>query len=101
MVQQRVPARFVRKYNTYEEVKSFKHPLEISYQIESLISGERLKYLKTAILREPEIRLFNCDLKIECYEKPSMLKRSVNYSKLGYLFKQQGSQKIKPCLICS
>ena len=53
----------------YEDVKSFKRQLEISYEIESLISGERLNYLKTAILREAEIRLFNCDLKFEFYEK--------------------------------
>jgi len=36
--------------------------------IEGLVEGEKLKYLKTAILREAEIRLFNCDLKV-IYEK--------------------------------
>ena len=55
--------------NKYEEVKSFKRPLEISYELGSLVEGEKLKYLKTAILRESEIRLFNCDVKIEFYEK--------------------------------
>jgi len=56
--------------NRYEEIKSFKQPLEISYELDSLVEGERLKYLKTAILREAEIRLFNCDLQVN-YEKTS------------------------------
>ena len=55
--------------NKYEKIKSFKQPLEISYELESLIEGEKLQYLKIAILREADIRLFNCDLKIEIYEK--------------------------------
>ncbi len=49
--------------NSYEISKSFKKPLEISYELENLLEGEKLKYLKNAILREAEIRLFNCDLK--------------------------------------
>ena len=53
----------------YEKIKSFKQPLEIFYELEGLVEGEKLKYLKTAILREAEIRLFNCDLKIEIYKK--------------------------------
>jgi len=56
--------------NRYEEIKSFKQPLEISYELDSLVEGERLKYLKTAILREAEIRLFNCDLQVD-HEKTS------------------------------
>ena len=55
--------------NKYEEIKSFKQPLEMAYKVDGLIEGEKLKYLKNAILREAEIRLFNCDLKIEFYEK--------------------------------
>ena len=55
--------------NKYEKIKSFKQPLEISYELEGLVSGEKIKYLKTVILREAEIRLFTCDLKIEFYEK--------------------------------
>ncbi len=55
--------------NKYEKIKSFKKPLEISYELSGLVEGEKLKYLKIAILREAEIRLFNCDLQIECYEK--------------------------------
>ena len=54
--------------NRYEEVKSFKRPLELVYEIDGLIESEKLKYLKTAILREAEIRLFNCDLNVH-YEK--------------------------------
>jgi integrase len=46
--------------NKYEEIKSFKLPLEVSYELAGSIDGERLKYLKTAILREAEIRLFDC-----------------------------------------
>ena len=49
--------------NKYEEIKSFKQPLEVSYEVDGLIEGEKLKYLKNAILREAEIRLFNCDLR--------------------------------------
>jgi integrase len=56
--------------NRYEKVKIFKQPLEFSYQIEGLIDGYKLKYLKTAISREAEIRLFDCDLKVD-YGKTS------------------------------
>jgi len=54
--------------NKYEKIKSFKQPLEISYELNGSVEGEKLKYLKTAILREAEIRLFNCDLKITIAE---------------------------------
>ena len=50
--------------NRYEKVKIFKQPLELSYRIEDIIDGEKLKYLKTAILREAEIRLFNCNIDV-------------------------------------
>ena len=53
----------------YEKLKSFKQPLEIWYELEGLIENEKLKYLKAAILRETEIRLFNCDLKVHYDEK--------------------------------
>ena len=55
----------------YEEIKNFRQPLEILYDLETKIIGEMLGYLKLAILREAEIRLFNCDLKVEYYEKTS------------------------------
>lgn len=35
----------------YEKIKNFKQPLNISYTLDSVIEGERLKYLKTAIYR--------------------------------------------------
>jgi integrase len=54
----------------HEKIKIFKRPLEILYELEGSIDGDKLKYLKTAILREADIRLFNCDLKIAVYEKP-------------------------------
>ena len=47
----------------YEEVKQFQQPLEIIYNIAG-IEGEKLKHLKVAILREAEIRLFNCGLEV-------------------------------------
>jgi hypothetical protein len=55
--------------NEHEKIKSFKRPLEILYEFEGSIDGDKLKYLKTAIQREADIRLFNCDLKIAVYEK--------------------------------
>ena len=57
--------------NKYEKIKNFKQPLEVSYELDSLIEGEKLKYLKHAILREAEIRLFNCELQIYFYENSS------------------------------
>ncbi len=59
--------------NEHEKIKSFKRPLEILYNLKGSIDGDKLKYLKTAILREADIRLFNCDLKIAVYEKNSIL----------------------------
>ncbi len=56
--------------NRYEQIKNFKQPLTIIYEIKSLIDNNRLKYLKTAISREAEIRLFDCDLKVD-YGKTS------------------------------
>lgn len=55
--------------NKYEKIKNFKLPLEILYELEESVDGDQLKYLKTAILREADIRLFNCDVKISVYEK--------------------------------
>jgi len=50
--------------NEHEKIKNFKRPLEILYELEGSIDGDKLKYLKTAIQREAGIRLFNCSLKI-------------------------------------
>lgn len=50
--------------NKYEKIKSFKQPLEISYTLDGLVEDEKLKYLKNAILREAEVRLFNCKLEV-------------------------------------
>jgi hypothetical protein len=55
--------------NKYERIKSFKQPLEILYELEGLVASEKLKYLKTAILREAEIRLFTCDLRVTQIEQ--------------------------------
>ena len=52
--------------NKYEKIKNFKLPLEILYELKRSINSDQLKYLKTAILREAEIRLFNCDLAFDC-----------------------------------
>ncbi len=49
----------------YKIVKQFKQLLEILYNIVGNIESEMLKHLKTAILREAEIRLFNCNLEIK------------------------------------
>ena len=49
----------------YEEIKNFKKPIEIVYSIATEINSDGLKYLKTAIMREAEIRLFDCKLSIE------------------------------------
>ena len=51
--------------NKYEKIKNFKQPLQIRYELDSLIEGEKLKYLKTAILREADIRLFDCKLTVQ------------------------------------
>jgi hypothetical protein len=48
----------------YEEIKDFKKPIEIVYSIATEISSDGLKYLKTAIMREAEIRLFQCNMMI-------------------------------------
>ena len=57
--------------NKYEKIKNFKLSLEILYELEGSLYGDQLKYLKIAILREADIRLFNCDVKISVYEKTS------------------------------
>ncbi len=46
----------------YEEIKNFKKPIEIVYSIPTEINSDGLKYLKTAIMREAEIRLFQCNM---------------------------------------
>lgn len=51
--------------NKYEKIKNFKQPLNISYQVASLVESEHLTYLKTAILRETDIRLFHCKINIQ------------------------------------
>ena len=56
--------------NKYEKIKNFKQPLNIAYQLASLIGGEQLKYLKIAMLREADIRLFACEINIQ-YKKGS------------------------------
>ena len=53
----------------YEQVNVLKQPLTILYQLNGKIEGEHLKFLKTAILREAEIRLFNCSLNIQYKER--------------------------------
>ena len=50
--------------NKYEKLKNFKLPLEILYELAGKIDGDQLKYLKTAILREADIRLFDCKIEI-------------------------------------
>jgi len=52
----------------YEKVNVLKQPLTILYQLNGKIEGEHLKFLKTAILREADIRLFNCSLNIQYKE---------------------------------
>jgi integrase len=54
--------------NKYEQIKNFKQPLTITYKIKGLTDNDRLKYLKNAISREAEIRLFDCDLKVDYAE---------------------------------
>ena len=49
-------------------VNVLKQPLTILYQLNGKIEGEHLKFLKTAILREADIRLFNCSLNIQYKE---------------------------------
>ena len=49
----------------YEEIKNFKLPLEIVYIIENKLAGDILNYLKVAINREAEIRLFQCVIEIK------------------------------------
>jgi len=51
--------------NKYEKIKNFKQPLNISYELESVVDGDNLKYLNTAILKEAEIRLFKCTIDLK------------------------------------
>jgi integrase len=49
----------------HEQIKNFKQPLALEYIIENQVEGEKLHYLKSAILREAEIRLFQSTINIE------------------------------------
>ncbi len=51
--------------NRYEKIKNFKQALEVSYELQGLITTDNLKHLKNAILREAEIRLFNCNITVQ------------------------------------
>ncbi len=44
----------------YRKIKIFKKPLEIVYEIEGKFSEERMDYIKRGVIREAEIRLFEC-----------------------------------------
>ncbi len=52
--------------NKYKEIKNFKLPLEICYKLEGALNNAKLTDLKTSILKEAEIRLFTCKIKVQC-----------------------------------
>lgn len=51
--------------NRYQEIKDFKLPIEICYRLESALEIKKLSEVKTAILKEAEIRLFKCTISIQ------------------------------------
>ncbi|MGI9214340.1 MAG: hypothetical protein ACR2HS_01335 [Gammaproteobacteria bacterium] len=52
--------------NKYKEIKNFKLPLEICYKLDGALDNAKLTDLKTSILKEAEIRLFTCKIKVQC-----------------------------------